>query len=417
MRRLLLSAVLAASAPIFVARAQTAPTEIKVGHLHAGSGTYASISMPVYMGLKLWVDRTNAAGGAVVAAAGGKRVPIKLVDYDDQSSTATAATLYNQLITQDHVDILVADSGSVLTSVAVPIAKEHKQFLFDPTGTGSAFFKDNHGIALLADPVSSIWPKYVVDFLAADGVKAGIKKIAIIYATNDFTGTQANAIKGFIADANTHGAGFQIVYDQGVPTTTSNYTTLLTNIAAAEPDAVLALGFPGNDIAFLRNLQDSGSKFPMVFAIYPGLETDELVKTVGPAGLDGVFTYVTSAVVPYKPEVGMSVGEFRDAWNHAYPDSQVHFGFNSIAGYMSGLVIERTLATAKSLDQDAIRDAVFALSGQLKTLDGTFTLNENGAQIGELTPIGQVQADGADVKMKVVFPPEFATGAPVFGKP
>ena len=395
--------------------AQTIPTEIKIGHLHAGSGTYASISMPVYMGLKLWVDRTNAAGGVVFGAAGDKRVPLKLIDYDDQSSPATAATLYNQLITQDHVDVLVSDSGSVLTSVAVPIAREHKQFLFDATGTGAAFFTaDNPYIALMADPVSSIWPKYIVDFIVADAVKAGIKKVAILYSTNDFTGTQATAVRNFIKAAN---AGIEIVYDQGVPTATSNYTTILSNIANVNPDAVIALGFPGNDIAFLRNLQDSGSKFRMVFAIYPGLETEELVKTVGAAGLDGVFTYVTSAVVPYKPEVGMTVTEFHDAWNHAYPGSEVHFGFNSIAGYMTGLVIERTLATTKSLDQMALHDAVFGLSGKLKTLDGTFELDKTGAQIGELTPIGQIKAVGKDIEMTVVYPPEFANGKPVFAKP
>ena len=67
-----------------------------------------------------------------------KKMPIKLIAYDDQSNTATAATLYNQLITQDKVDMLVADSGSVLTSVAVPIARDHKMFLFDQTGTGAS---------------------------------------------------------------------------------------------------------------------------------------------------------------------------------------------------------------------------------------------------------------------------------------
>jgi len=135
------------------ARAQTAPAEIKIGALYASSGTYASISMPVFDAFKLWVDQTNATGGAEVKAF-GKKIPIKLIAYDDQSSTATAATLYNQLITQDHVDLLIADSGSVLTSVAVPIAREHKQFLFDVSGTGAAFFTDdNPYIALMADPV------------------------------------------------------------------------------------------------------------------------------------------------------------------------------------------------------------------------------------------------------------------------
>src|SRR5215813_9098779 len=67
----------------------------------------------------------------------------------------------------------------------------------------------------------------------------GIKRAAMLYATNDFTGTQANAVRKFITEAN---AGVELVFDQGVPTETSNYTVLLNNIRAAKPDAVIHLG-------------------------------------------------------------------------------------------------------------------------------------------------------------------------------
>jgi branched-chain amino acid transport system substrate-binding protein len=126
-----LAAGLTFSGPAFAA---DAPAEIKIGTLYASSGRYASISMPVYSALKLWIDQKNADGGAYVKAF-DKKIPVKLVAYDDQSNTATASTLYNQLITQDKVDLLVADSGSVLTAPAVAIARDHKMFLFDQTGT------------------------------------------------------------------------------------------------------------------------------------------------------------------------------------------------------------------------------------------------------------------------------------------
>jgi branched-chain amino acid transport system substrate-binding protein len=387
------------------AQPAAAPAEIKIGTLYASSGPYASISMPVYTAFKMWVDQTNAAGGAYVKAF-DKKIPLKLVSYDDQSSTATAATLYNQLITQDKVDMLVADSGSVLTSVAVPIAKEHKMFLFDPTGTGAAFFVDNPYIALIADPVSTIWPKYVADFLNDDGAKAGIKRVAILYATNDFTGTQATAVRGFIKNAGK----LDIVYDQGVPTNTSNYTVLINNIAATNPDAVIELGYVGNDIAFLRNLQDSGQKFRFLFAIYPGIETAGLLKNVGPDGLAGLFTYVTSIAYEYKPEVGMTLEQFHAAFEKAAAGGGVEFGFNALAGYTVGLVLQETLAHTESLDQDALRKSVFGLSGKLKTLDGTFALDEHGAQVGEITPLGQISKDGKGVKLTVVYPHDLATG-------
>jgi branched-chain amino acid transport system substrate-binding protein len=393
---------------------QAAPAEIKIGALYASSGPYASISMPVFDAFKLWVDQANAGGGVEVKPF-GKKIPIKLIAYDDQSSTATAATLYNQLITQDHVDLLIADSGSVLTSVGVPIAKEHKQFLFDVSGTGAAFFTDdNPYIALMADPVSTIWPHYISDYLADEGAKQGIKTVAILYSTNDFTGTQAAALKGFFE----RDGKVKVVYYQGVPTSTSNYTVLINNIAALNPDAVLELGYVGNDIAFLRNLQDSGNQFRFVFSIYAGTELEEIQKNVGVSAMANIFSYVPPSNYDYKPDVGMTLTEFKEAWTKKYPTgSGVAFGANAVYGYMTGLVVERTLATTKSLDQMDIHDAVFALSGKLKTLDSTFTLRKDGAQIGEVTPLGQLQPDGKDeLKLVAVYPPDLANGKAVLGK-
>jgi branched-chain amino acid transport system substrate-binding protein len=394
--------------------AADAPAEIKLGTLYASSGRFASISMPVHDGLKLWLQQKNAEGGVFVKAF-NKKIPLKLVAYDDQSNTGTAATLYNQLITQDKVDILISDSGSVLTSVAVPIARDNKMLLIDQTGTGATFFTpDNPYIALMADPVSTIWPKPLADFLTQDGPKLGIKKVAMIYSTNDFTGTQANAVRKFIKESN---SGVELVYDQGVPTETSNYTVLINNIRATKPDAVIELGYAPNDIAFLRNLADSGVKFNFLFCIYPGLETELLEKNVGAAGLNGVFTYVPSSEIAYQSEFGMNLDQFKAAWNKAYGDGKVEFGFNSVAGYTTGLVLEKTLATADSLDQLALRKAIFDLSGKLKTLDGTFELDPTGAQIGEFTPLGQLAAEGERVKFVTVWPPTVATGKPVYPAP
>src|SRR5690606_9627130 len=107
----------------------------------------------------------------------------------------------------------------VLTSMAVPLAKEHKMLLFDTTGTGGTFFTpDNPYIVLMSDPVSTVWPKYVADFLTHEGPKLGIKRVALLYATNDFTTTQANAVRTMIKDSH---APLDIVYDKGVPTNTS----------------------------------------------------------------------------------------------------------------------------------------------------------------------------------------------------
>lgn len=410
----LAAAILSCTALGVTSRAAEAPLELKLGTLYASTGRYASLSLPKFAGLRFWIDRKNAEGGVFVKPF-NKKIPLKLIAYDDQSNTATAATLYNQLITQDHVDLLVADSGSVLTSVAVPIAREHKMLLIDQNGTGTTFFTpDNPYIVLVDTPVASVWPKPLADFLTHDGPHLGIKRIAILYTTNDFTAAHATALRNWIAAARSSVA---IVYDQGIPTETSNYTVLLNNIRAASPDVVIEIGSAANDIAFLHNLQDSGLKFKMLFAVYPGIETDLLRKNVGDKGLQYIFTYVTPTEIAYKAEFGLSLDDFKAAWEQKYPGGKETFGYNGIGGYQTGLVLEKALAVTSSLDQLDLRKAIFSLSGKFKTLCGTFALDPNGAQTGIILPVGQILIEGGRFKLVTVWPREIATAKPVYPRP
>ena len=170
-------------------------------------------------------------------------------------------------------------------------------------------------------------------------------------------------------------SGVELVFDEGVPTETSNYTVLLNNIRASNPDAVLHLGYASNDIAFLRNVQDNGIKFKFLFCLYPGIETELLEKNLGTKPLSYVFTYVTSLDITYQAEFGMSLKEYSDAWHKKYADTHVEFGFNSIAGYTTGLVLEKALA-----DRRQSRSARLAQ--------------------GDLQPVGQAQDAGRHLRAR-----------------
>jgi branched-chain amino acid transport system substrate-binding protein len=416
MIRISILVALTASLSAAAVPAADAPSEIKLGTLYASSGRFASLSMPLHYGLRLWIDQKNAEGGVYVKAF-DKKIPVKLIAYDDQSNTATAATLYSQLITQDKVDIVAADYGAPLTSVAVPIARDHKMLLIDQTGLDASFFtSDNPYIVLIDEPVYRVWPKPLADFLVHDGPGLGIKRVAILYATNDFTGALADALRKFIEDSN---SGLEIVFDQGVPTETSNYTAMLNDIHAADPDVVVQLGDEENDIVFLHNLQDSGVKLKFLFCIYPTVHTELFEKLVGNKAVDYVFGYVTASQISHEPNFGMSLKEYSAAWHKKYADLQLEFNFNSVAGYTTGLVLEKALAMATSLDQLELRRAIFSLSGQLKTIEGEFKLDPaTGAQVGELSALGQlVPSDNDHLKLVTVWPPDVANGKPIYPRP
>lgn len=369
---------------------------IKIGTLYSSTGSFATSSMPEYDGLVFWANQVNAQGG--VKLSNGKQEKVQIVALDDQSNPTTATTEYNQLVTQDHVNALVTDFGSVLTAPAVPIAEEHKVLLFDQSGTGAPFFTPNNKyIVLTSLQVSTLW----ADSLAKDLIQNHIKNIAIVYADNDFTGTQNTTVVSQLAKA-----GIKPVVDESVPTSTSNYTTIVHNLEQKNPGALIELGYQPNDTAFLQAYKASGKKVPMVFTIFPGQLPSIFESQFTAAGLAGISTYPTPPFINV-PNVnyGMNLTQFESAFKSAQsslpgsPSGPINF--SEVAGYNTGLVIQHTLESAKSLNSSDLRAAVDTFSGKMVTLDGNFQINSEGAQIGEALPTGHFVYQNGKLSMVV----------------
>lgn len=380
-----LSALLAMSLGA-AANAAPAPSVIKIGVLYSGSGSFATESMPELAGLKFWIRQVNGAGGVYVKPL-HKKVKIDLIAYNDQSNPTTATNLYTQLITVDHVNYLMADFGSVLTAPAVTLAKEYKTLLIDASGTSVSFFTPgNPYIVLTALATSGLWP----DSLAGYLISHKVKRVAIVYDTNDFDGSQHQTLV-----AHLKAAGITPVYDNGVATSTSSYQVILHNIQATHPQAVIELGYNANDIPFLQQLKASGIKFPFVFTIFPGQQLALFQKNVGDAAV-GTYTYPAPPSIQYNSvNFGLTTQQFEKKFGATE--------FENIAGYLSGLVMQQGLQNATSVTALGLRQGIYTASGKMRTLEGAFILNKYGAQVGELLPIGKVIKAGKGLGLQIVY--------------
>lgn len=387
-----------------------APSSISIGTLYASSGSFSVSSLSEYNGLKFWINQENKKGGAYVGAY-KKRIPLKLVSYNDQSSAATASTLYNQLITQNKVNILVADFGSVLTAPAVTIAQEHKMLLFDPSGSGASFFTpSNKYLVLTSLPTSAVWPDPLAKFI----LSKKISRVAIVYCSNDFDASQAQTLTSQLK-----AGGVTPVYDQAVPTSTSSYGSIIQSISAKHPQAVLELGYNTNDIAFLQGIQSEGVKFPMVFTAFPGQLHHVLEQNVGVKGLAYTYSYGFPPQLSFNNvNIGLGTKAFVAAYQSANPSGPVNF--LNVAGYNTGLAIEAALKNASSMNQLDLRNSLFAQSGKLNTLEGNFKLDPaTGAQLGELLPVSQLfpNSAGTNTKIEIVYPTSKATAQAKYPAP
>lgn len=362
---------------------------ITIGTLYASSGQFATSSMPEYEGLKFWAHHANATGGIYVKAA-HKKEDVRIIAYNDQSSVTTATTLYSRLITQNHVNMLVADFGSVLTSVAVPIAKENHVVLWDQSGSGTTFFTQpggDHYIVLTSIQSSQYWP----DSLSSYILHNHLKRLAIVYAANDFTGAQDTTLV-----SNLQKAGIKPLYNQAVPTTTSTYSTILSSMEATKPQMLIELGFNTNDIAFFQALSAVKNNRARVFTIFPGQQMAMFQKDVGNKMLANTYTYLAPPLINVKHvNYGMTLPQFKSAF-HAFSKTPVtQINFEDIMGYNTGLIMQKALSVSPSLKQLALRHAANTFSGKVTTIEGTFKINgSTGAQEGVPFPIGQFHMKG-----------------------
>ena len=114
----------------------------------------------------------------------------------------------------------------------------------------------------------------------------------------------------------------------------------------------------------------------------------------------------------------VNFGPTLDSFEQAYKETGKKVDFLVVAGYNTGLIIEKTLDAAKSFDQLEFRKALAGFSGKVKTLDGEFKIDASGAQVGEMLPVAQFVPPGADgLDMHIVYPANLKTGNEIYPAP
>src|SRR3989441_11463063 len=106
----LAAAVFGASLPVDA----QAPGPIRIGASLSLTGTYAKLGNYQHEGYKLCAKQVNDKGGLL-----GREV--ECVAYDDQSTPAPGARLYEKLITEDKVDAVVGPYSSPITEAVANV--------------------------------------------------------------------------------------------------------------------------------------------------------------------------------------------------------------------------------------------------------------------------------------------------------
>jgi branched-chain amino acid transport system substrate-binding protein len=333
-----------------LATAQT-PAKIKVGLMLPATGTFAALGTAIENGFKLYVTEQ---GGKIA----GREV--EYFKVDDESDPSKATDNVNKLIKRDNVDVLV---GTVHSGVAMAMAKAAKDsgtLLLVPNAGADAVTGPMCATTTFRSSFSNWQPGYAMGEVMA---KRGIKKVVTItwkYAAGD------ESVKGF--KESFEKSGGQVVKELSLPFPNVEFQALLTEIAAAKPDAVYTFFAGGGAVKFVKDYSAAGLKksIPLYGS---GFLTDGTLEAQG-ADAEGIFTAL---------HYGDSLNTKRDnAFRLAYAKTfKLQPDVYAVQGYDAGQMLGVGLNAVKGDISKKAEIAAAITGAKIDSPRGAFTVSKS----------------------------------------
>lgn len=359
---------------------------IRVGVALSQSGNLADSAKHYWEGVALWRDQVNARGGLL-----GRKV--ELVLYDDRSDPATAARLYEKLITDDNVDLLFGPWGSASAATASGVANRHKRVFFNSGGASEQIQERGYKYVFqTAAPISA----YVAS-VGPLAEKNNLKTIAFFGRDYPAARDMEKSIKAIAENRN-----LKVVASEFFPAGTTDFSSMIAQARQLQPDIWVSVGYPNEAIEMVRQFKAS-NYLPKVF-VHNGVSIDDFMKA---SGKDGEYAFGMSLYEPSLKTKGNP--EFVKAYQETYKSDP---GYYSAFSYAGATVMEAAVIKAGSLDQDKLRDVLTTL--EIDTVMGHHKVDpKTGKQVGVTGLLVQVR----DGKREIVMPVDLKTTDAVIPMP
>jgi branched-chain amino acid transport system substrate-binding protein len=327
---------------------------VRVGLSTSLSGTYAVPGKNQLEGINMWVHDINARGALL-----GRKV--ELVHYDDKSDPELTRRLYERLINEDKVDLLIGPYSSELTLVAAAVAEAHDFPMVTAGAAASKIWSQGYRNVFQIDAPAR---EYMNLLIESAKIKAGLNRIAIIYPASEFSREVAEGVRAKAAEHN-----MEIVFDQEYPQDSTDFSGIVRRMRAASPELVLGATYLNDSIAFVREAKKQDFS-PKAFGFTVGPALPDFGNALGADadGIMGVVSWMRSGNVPMAYDFSY---RFKEKFGR-------NAGVHAAYGYAAGQVMEGGVRLAGSLDKDAIRKQLGEMI--FRSLLGNYRVDETGKQ-------------------------------------
>jgi branched-chain amino acid transport system substrate-binding protein len=315
---------------------------------------------------EMFIEQLNEAGGLL-----GRPVEWSLLD--DESDQAQVADLYERLISQEQVDLIIGPYATPLILSAVAVAERH------------GFTMPQH-TAVLAPllpyecqfPAWSIGPEpnvYVPEQLydAMESLPDPVERIAFVTnqsGSTDFVAYGSPDIDddpGAVSIAEER--GLDVVLEVRYPPGTTDWAPIAGQVRDADPDLVVNMGLGVEPVELIEAMEQLGYDAPLVFSLFPAPGP---LLGLGDAGENvlsvSMFESNDALIDQYPPEVREIVDEFESrAEDAGLPYTA--FETQATSSWTAWEILATAVEGAGSLDHQAMCDYLHA-NGADTTFNG-----------------------------------------------
>jgi branched-chain amino acid transport system substrate-binding protein len=332
---------------------------IKIGYSLSLSGILASNGKTALLAHKLWEENINNKGGLL-----GR--PVQLVCIDDQTNPKLVAEIYQKLIAEEKVDLILGGYGDNSIKPAMPLAIEHKRFFVGLMGlaVNQEFNYENYFVMIPTglNPGTALTEGF---FAVAAKQQPKPETVAILAADAPFSKSPVQGAK-----QNCSKNGMTVIFEESYPLSTTDFTPFIKRVQQTGADILFMCSYVSDSVGLIRAIDKEGLQAKLVGGAMIGPQNGSVKIELGPL-LNGLVNY--EYWLPVQKLMYPGVQEMIEKYQaQAQQEGTDPLGYYvAPMAYAQLQILEQAITETQSLDDSKLaaytRDAVFhTVAGDVK---------------------------------------------------
>jgi branched-chain amino acid transport system substrate-binding protein len=376
-----------------------AKEEILMGYSASVTGSYSHVGKMTKDGYTAWADMVNRKGGIFVKDL-NKKLKVRLVMYDDKSDPSTAAKLYEKLITDDKVDLVLSPWGSSIGFPVSGICQKYKMPIVYVWVSSDPIFKQGYDYSFCLIQPASQHEWSPLDLLKTANIANPPKKIMYISIKELYGKTTATG--GFNRAKE---LGLEPYYEE-VEKGCKDFTPLVTKMKSLGIEAISTGIYEAEFFLLFKQMQELNFYPKFIFASHGTDLPDfwEMFGKIGEGACAGGFYHTKWKTFENE--------EFVASYQKIAGTFPTHYGATAAGGQ----IIQQAIEKAGTLDRERIKKVLQEEEFKCLLYPRVKFITEGGyTNLNKFAFTGVLQWQ--DGKLMTIYPTSLAEGKFVYPMP